>query len=172
LGKILSLLIVSTLGLCACASSLSTSHLPHPEGNFAFTFEFGSCNRDILDTFNGTFTKDMIVDPAVTIPFQLSDSQTTAIYQEMVEIGFFDYPEVFSIPTPDNGIVGMVTPAMRYCMTVRNGDLIKTLSWVDEITEPTTPEAERLRSLFGLIIDMIQESPDYKQLPEPKAGCV
>jgi hypothetical protein len=164
--------LLAILGLCACNPPTSTTHLPYPDQNFAFTFEFGSCNRDTLDTFSGTFTKDMIVDPAVAIPFQLSNSQTTEIYKKMVEIGFFEYPEIFSIPTPPNGIVGIVTPAMRYQITVRNGDLTKKLLWVDEITDPTMPEADNLRSLFLLIISTIQNSEEYKQLPEPRAGCV
>ena len=85
--RFLFLLVV--LCLCACTPSTSAVHLPYPDQNFAFVFEFGSCNRDILDTFNSTFTKDMIIDPAITIPFQLSDSQTTEIYEKMVEIVFF-----------------------------------------------------------------------------------
>lgn len=164
--------LLAVLVLCACTPSTSAAHLPYPDQNFAFSFEYGSCNCDILDTYNGTFTKDMIVDPAVTIPFQLSDSQTTEIYQKMVEIGFFEYPDNFSIPIPKNGIVGIVTPAMRYQITVRNGDLTKTLLWVDEIIDPTMSEAENLRSLFWLIINMIQNSEEYKQLPEPRAACV
>ena len=163
---------LAVLGLCACTPSTSAAHLPYPDQNFAFSFEYGSCNRDILDTYNGTFTKDMIVDPAITIPFRLSDSQTTEIYQKMVEIGFFEYPENFSIPIPKNGTIGMVTPAMRYQMTLQNGDLTKTLLWVDDIIDPTTFEAENLRSLFSLIINMIQNSEEYEQLPEPQAGCV
>lgn len=145
---------------------------PYPEQNFAIKFEFGSCNRDILDTFTGTFTKDMIVDTAITIPFEISDSQKIAIYLKMLEIDFFDYPEVFAIQTSPDDVVGIVTPAMKYRITVHNGDLTKTLYWVDEIVEPTTPEAENLRSLFGLIIKIAQNNPEYQQLPQPKAGCV
>jgi hypothetical protein len=163
---------LAVMGLCACTPSTSAAHLPYPDQNFAFSFEYGSCNRDILDTFNSTFTKDMIVDPAVTIPFKLSDLQTIEIYKKMVEVGFFEYPDNFSIPIPKNGTVGIVTPAMRYQITVRNGDLTKTLLWVDEIIDPTMSEAENLRSLFWLIINMIQNSEEYKQLPEPRAACV
>lgn len=160
------------IGLFACISCEPTSQLSEPEPNFAFTFEYGSCNRDILDTFNGTYTKDMIIDPAVTITYRLTNTQAIEIFQKMVEIDLWDYPDVFSIATPKHGTVGIITPVMSYRITVRNGDITKTLFWLDEITEPTTMEAERLRSLFSMIIEMIQNSPEYKHLPEPKMGCV
>ena len=169
--KILLPIFITLIGLVACASPAPTPNPPRQEQNFAFTFEFGSCNNDILDTFNGTFTKDMIVEPDVTIPFQLSNSQLTIIFQKMSEISFFDYPDVFFIPTREGETVGIVTPAMQYRITVRNGDLTRSLSWLDEIIDPTTPKAENLRALFRLIMDMIQESPEYKNLPVPKAGC-
>jgi len=113
----------------------------------------------------------MLVEPDVTIPLHLSDTQKAAIYQKMVEIEFFDYPDAFSIPTPKNGTVGILTPATLYRITVRNGELTKSLSWLDEIFAPTTPKADHLRELFQLILKMIEEHPDYKKLPERKAGC-
>ncbi len=90
----------------------------------------------------------------------------------MVAIDFFGYPEVFSIPTPKTGPVGRITPSTHYEITVRNGEITKTLTWQDEIIDPTTRKADNLRELFQLIIQMIQEHPAYKKLPERAAGCV
>jgi hypothetical protein len=169
---VIFLFILSLTGLCACHSPDPGTTPLNPAPNFAFTFEYGSCNRDIIDTFKETFTKDMIVEPAVTIPFILTNDQKNEIYREMVEINLWDYPEHFSIPIPGGAIVGIVTPAMEYRITVRNGELTKTIYWLDEITEPTTPQAEQLRSFFMRMIEMIQNSPEYKQLPELTAGCL
>lgn len=170
--KMVFIILCSAYLMAACASPSPNDYGASPEPNFAFTFEYGSCNNDILDTFKGTFTKDMIIDPAVTIPFQLTQNQITEIYQKMVEIDLWDYPDVFAIKTPRRGVVGIVTPAMSYRITVRNGEMTKTIFWFDEITDPTTLEAERLRSLFSMMIDMVQNSPEYKKLPVPDAGCV
>ena len=162
----LGLIIILSSTFFACTPKL-TEHPSLPEQNFAFRFEFGACYTDILDTFNGTFTKDLIFDPAITIPFQLSNEQMISVYQEMIEIDFFDYPDVFSIPNR----TAFQTPAERYHIVVRNGNISKTLDWTDEVIEPVTSEADNLRNLFQIIMEMISASPEYKKLPEPKGGC-
>lgn len=169
--KTLSISIFLLTVLVSCGAPKPTPYPAEQQSNFAVRFEYGSCTTDILDTFNDTYTRDMIVEPDVTIPLSVSDSEMATIYQKMVEIGLFNYPEVFAIPTPKRGIVGIVTPATQYRITVRNGDLTKSLSWLDEIIDPKMPEADKLRELFQLIIKIIEEQPDFKKLPERKAGC-
>lgn len=161
------ILLLSSM-LAACTKPLPDE----PSSNFDFVFGYGACFTDILNTSEGTFTQDMLNEPDAMITLQLSAAQLTTIYQKMVEIGFFRYPEVFSIPTPPNGVVGIITPAMEYDITVRNGEITKSLSWVDEITDPNTLEADQLRDLFQLIMKMIQEHPNFQKLPERKEGCV
>jgi hypothetical protein len=52
-----------------------------------------------------------------------------------------------------------------------DGETITTVSWVDDITQPTAPEADRLRELFEMIVKMIDEHPDFKKLPKLPFGC-
>ena len=54
----------------------------------------------ILDTFKGTYTKDMVMDPSITVPLSLSEEEMDRIYQKMVEIDFFNYPDKFSVSVP------------------------------------------------------------------------
>ena len=166
--KIVLILIPVLLLLIATLYAVNVPDPKYPETNFAFRFEFGSCDNDVLDTFTGTFTKDMIVEPAITIPFELSEEQMTAIYQKMGQIDFFDYPAVFTIPKPE----GMQSPAMQYYIEVRNGNLTKTVRWDGEFFSKSDREANNLENLFYMIMKMIWEHPDYRQLPKPKAGCV
>ena len=170
LVSILAWLMVFPSALLACVPKLAQG-TPMPEQDFGFRFEFGSCFTDVLDTFDGTFTKDLIFDPAVTIPFRLSDEQMMAVYGKMIEIDFFGYPDVFVIPTPRSGPLGIQTPAERYHIVVRNGGMSKALDWIDEIREPWSREAENLSSLFDMIKEMISVSPEYRQLPERNGGC-
>jgi hypothetical protein len=165
-------LILFSWVLAACLPGSSSLDPQVPASNFGFTFEFGSCNVDVLDTFGGTFTRDMMVENDITVPLALTDAQMRTIYRMMVEIGFFDYPAVFAIPTPKNEAIGIATPAMAFKITVINGDITKTLSWKDEIIDPTTPEADKLRTLLWLIIGMIQENPVYQELPDPTVVCM
>ena len=166
--KIALILIPVLLLLIAAFYVLRVPNSKYPETNFAFRFEFGSCDNDVLDTFAGTFTKDMIVEPAITIPLELSEEQMVAIYQKMEQIDFFDYPAVFTIPKPE----GMQSPAMQYYIEVRNGNVTKTVRWDGEYFSKSDRQANNLEDLFYMIMKMIWEHPDYLQLPELKAGCV
>jgi len=158
--------VVPSTALLACDLKL-TEHTSLPEQNFAFKFQFGSCYSDVLDTFNSTFTKDLVSAPAITIPFQLSDKQLVSIYQKMMDIKFFNYPDVFSARDP----IGIHQPAERYQIAVRNGIISKTVDWNDKFMAPEDTELNNLRSLFQIIIEMISANPEYIKLPQRKGGC-
>ena len=153
-------------------SPLATSPLPaQPEANFAFLFAFGTCSTDVLDTFEQTYTRQTNPGDSVTIPITLADAQMATIYQKMVEINFFDYPEVFEIPVKEGETYGMVTPAPSYRFTVRLGEVTKTVTWTDEIVEPTSPEAESLRDLIQLLLQIIEDHPDIQRMPKSNILC-
>ena len=171
---ILLLLIGLVLVGCGAASPAApaTATWPaEPEANFAFRFAYGSCFTDTLDTFEHTYRTVVGNLEPVAIPVTLTDEQMTEIYQKMMAIGFFSYPETFRILFDEDDLVGMVTPASDYRITVRNGEQTHTVFWRDEITDPTTQEAEQLRELFMMIIEMIKSNPDVQNLPPLDVGC-
>lgn len=155
--------------LFACSSSTWPAQ---PEPNFGFVLEFGSCSIDKLDTFKEEFTQDRVVEPPITIPLELSNEQMAMIYGKMVEINLARYPEVFEVSKPLIGEVVMLSSPYNYALTVENGESRTSIRWTDDMVQPTTPKADRLRELFRLIIQMIQEFPGYQGLPEVKFGCI
>lgn len=155
--------------LFACNSA---SWPAEPESNFGFVLEFGSCSVDKLDTFKGEFTQNRVVEPSITIPLRLTDEQMTMIYGKMIEIEVAQYPEVFAIPKPLIGEAVMISSPYNYALMVRNGESIISIRWTDDMVQPTTAKADRLRELFRLIIPMVEEHPDYQQLPEVNFGCI
>ena len=143
-----------------------------PESNFGFVLEFGSCSIDKLDTFKGEFTQDRVVEPDINIPLGLSNDQMTMIYEKMVEIDLAQYPEVFEVLKPLIGEVVMISSPYNYALMVENGKSKTSVRWTDNIVQPTTAKADRLRELFRLIIQMVREDPGYQQLPEVNFGCI
>jgi hypothetical protein len=111
-------------------------------------------------------------DEYVTISINLTDAQKETIFQKMAEIDFFSYPETFAIPVREGETYKQITPAPSYRLTVRNGERTKTVTWEDEIVEPTTPEADRLRELIRIILRIVQTHPDIEKLPESRLMCV
>jgi hypothetical protein len=149
-------------------------YAPEPEANFALYFTYGACLAETLDTFQGTFSRSMCPpDPPVTISFTLSAEEMRTIYLEMAKIGFFGYPDQFSVVVPEGTVYCQVTPSESYHLKVRNGGVEKDLHWTDDIVEPATQQADQLRAFFKMVIGIIHGRPELKLVPEPSGcGCV
>ena len=145
---------------------------PQPESNFGFVFEFGPCNIDKLDTYAGEFTQDRVVEPPITIPLDLTDGQMTIIYEKMVEIKIDTYPEEFTISKPLFGEYILLSTSFFYSIQIENGDRKISTRWVDNVVQPASEKADRLRDFFHMIVEMIKSAPSYMQLPETEFGCI
>ncbi|HZD60944.1 MAG TPA: hypothetical protein VE439_10905, partial [Anaerolineae bacterium] len=93
-----ALILICILAAILIATSCNTLPEETPQ-DFAFTFSYWVGARNVLDTFNGTYTKDMMMDKPVTIEFKLSKKQLEVVYKKMLEIDFFSYPEEFNPTT-------------------------------------------------------------------------
>jgi hypothetical protein len=142
-----------------------------PAANFGFTFEYGICYQEILDTFEQTFRRDVGSDPSITVPVTLSDDQKRAAYGKLVEINFLSYPPQFNVPTPASGLISQVMPEYRYYLTVRNADITHRVAWENNTGDTTYPKARRLGELFALIIGIVKAQPAVQNLPAPQIGC-
>ena len=94
------------------------------------------------------------------------------IYEKMAEINIAGYPEVFEVPKPLMEKVVMLSSPYNYDLMVENGESKTSIRWTDDMVQPTTRNADRLRELFRLIIQMVQEHPGYQGLPDVRFGCI
>ena len=129
--------------------------------NLLFKYGYGTVNKNELNTFNGTYTK------AITVEFRLTDEDMERIYQKMVEIEFFCYPDEFVIPVPDGEIVSGVSNHLQYYFRVECDNKVKIVQWKDNILNKYE-DADKLRWLAGLIIDLIESKDEYWDLPSRK----
>jgi hypothetical protein len=97
----LSLLLVITGCAGIVTGQEATGETPQKSG-FNFIFKYGVTGRNTLDTFQGTFTKDMIMDAAITIDLTLTAEEMDSVYQKMLGIDLFSYPDKFSVHVADN----------------------------------------------------------------------
>ena len=93
------LMLVFVLTVSGSVFIVSYNHYTAPSihNNFNFVFRWGIEDVMIdvgkyneLNTFNNTFTKDMVLDPMITINFSLTRTEMDNIYLKLVEISFFD----------------------------------------------------------------------------------
>jgi len=165
---------VLLLTVCLISSSLflylTGCDNPAPKKpGFNLIFKYGVTAKNELDTFKGKFTKDMVSDPSITIELSLSEEEKESIYQKMVEIDLFNYPDRFKVNVPTGELTGMVTPYSTYYFKVDYDSQVKELWWGDEITNPDQ-KADKLRELIKLIRNIVESKKEYKKLPEPKSG--
>lgn len=158
--------ILLLTGLCACSpGSPAPGEMPE---DFNFIFKYGVGARNELNTFDGTFTKDLIAIAPVTTALAFSEEEMERVYRKMRESGFFEYPDEFAISV-ESGVTMMVTPYYSYYFRVFHGGVEKELRWEDRIKNENA-DADRLRDLIDLIIDIIESKKEYKELPPPTGG--
>ena len=160
--------VISSPGVSDLGKEEAIDNTPG-ESDFNLIFRYGIMAKNILDTFQGTYSKDMVRDPNIMIHLLLSDEEMDRIYQKMVEIDFFNYPDQFSISAPPGVPVGISTPYSSYYFKVEHDAGTKELWWHDEIVykDYADEKADRLRELIGLIRDIVESKEEYEELPPP-----
>ena len=84
-------LIIASLALVMALLETVGCVAPTPSpSSFNLIFKYGVRARNELNTFNGTYTKDMVMDPSITVNLSLSKEELDRIYQKMIKIDFFD----------------------------------------------------------------------------------
>jgi hypothetical protein len=167
-------LILSLILLCVLAAlavvfaflrfpSLGNLVFPYDSSNnpVNIVFKFGTGARNELNTFNGTFTKDLVRDGTITTRLILSQEELSQIQKRLSDIGFFNYPETF----PSQGAV---TPQLDYYIKVQNGSTVKEVTWYGDSLSDT--RTEDLQQLSSFLTDMIMEKIEYKLLPTANGG--
>lgn len=125
--------------------------------NFIFKYGVGAINE--LNTFNQTYTKDMAMDPPITIQFKLTESERMGIYEKINSLHLFD---------EDGGRIGegtVMVPCSSYYLKVNINSVQKELSWGCD--RKTT---DKLQQFTDYVISVIQAREEYKKLPAPKGG--
>lgn len=163
-------IIALVLALLATLSTFpGCADLKAGDSGFNFIFRYGVGARNELNTYKGTYTKDMINAAPITVVFPLTAEEMAQIRQKMEEIDFFSYPDEFTVSVPPEGTVTRVTPNDSYSFKVAYGAQVKELKW-DAAILNRDERADKLKELIKLITGIIESKPAYRGLPPPKGG--
>lgn len=150
---------------------LIPSSTPNEIVNFNFTFKYGVRNdpvglRNILNTSEQTYTKDMVSGQDVTTKLSLTNDDRKQILQKVLSINLFDLPNDFSDTQPS-----CKTPYSSYDLTIVYGNTVKHLSWIDHTgCNDKNPTTQKLNELSQVIIHIIEQKQEYKNLPTARGG--
>lgn len=142
-------------------SNTQPQNLPTGEtSNFNFIFRYGIGAKNELNTFSKTYTKDMVVDPSVTIKFELTNNELAGIYKKISDLKLLERNEE---PTEGNMLV---TPCSSYYLKVQIDSTQKELSW----NNCRGKISDKFQQFTNYIISIIESREEYKKLPIPKGG--
>lgn len=167
------LIFVCLLTILGCSNISQQVSTDNKKNEFNFILQYGILARNKIDTFNGTYTKDLISAGTKTIKLRLNDTELSEIEEQMKQIGILDYPEKF---VPENSRI--VTPNVTYHLKINIDGRTKEIHWedyncfdIDGIAKPVEPvEATKLRNVMKNIITIIEQKEEYKKLPQPVGG--
>ena len=132
--------------------------------DFIVRFGYGDVNKNEINTYQDTATKDLIAKGTATANITLTMEEMRSIYEKMREINIMGTKEL--------------VPAKMRCSQVPysedswkiniNGET-KTFTWSDENCE-ITDDAAQLLELRNFIQHIVAGKEAYKVLPESEGG--
>ena len=134
---------------------------------FNMDVQYGIRARNELNTFDDTFTKDLIVDGTATTSLRLSRADFDTIESSLQSVDIFSYPDTFIVQHSDT--VSYITPFATYVLRVKLDSREKNLVWRDSIIISDI-RASRLREVFDLIRKIVEATPEFRALPPPRGG--
>jgi hypothetical protein len=166
----LAVLLV-TYSEAASAQRGHTRLQPARPPDFAFKYVFGVLagddTKNVLNTFDSSFTKDMVVGPPASCRLSFTPAELDTLYWKMRETRFFKYPLQF-IPHARPGSEHEIeSPRESFRLIVRGGHSTHEVHWSDDLRSDD-PAAKRLQSLFGMIERMLERKPEFKALPRAR----
>jgi len=136
--------------------------------DFNFQLNFNTLGRYQIDTYKGTFTKDLVMDGTKTIEFKIPDNVKKDIYNHMIDIDIMSFPDTLKIE-------GMGSkPSCDYKLTVTIKGKTKTIVWNEGLyTDMTTNLPNNnvdFLKLVKYISDYIYSTDEYKNMPKANGG--
>lgn len=150
---------LATLLLCCAADH---SEIPDPQF-IRVDFRYGF--RNIVNTFDGLLTKDLVLDGTITVPFWLRTEEQQAILDEL------DREDFFALPDTIASVAGTVSDPNPGLQTLRIGarGMTKTVVWQLPV-DTGSVSAHHILRIAARIQSVVESSARYPQLPAPRGG--
>lgn len=157
------ILLILVLGMNGCEKSLNEPATQTALQFLKIHLYYGFGNE--LNTFEQTYTKDLVMDGYITVSFWLNEEEQQSILNKLRAVDFFHFPDTIMYRT-DSGMYP--DPGWQFLrVSYENKD--KTVYWRYPLPEGNE-FVPLLLDLINLIIDIIKSKPEYKALPPARGG--
>lgn len=133
-------------------------------------FYYGFGNQ--LNTFEQTYTKDLVLDGYITVDFWLTKAEQERISNKLEAVDFFSFPDTLIYQMGPDSILVRIEPDPGWqFLRVADEDRDKIVYWRYPLPEGNE-FVPRLLDLKNLIIDLIESKPEYTALPAANGGRI
>ncbi len=126
-------------------------------------FKYGF--RDQVDTFNGTLTKDLVMNGTTTVAFSFTSAQQDSVRRALEQSDFFHLPDTL-YPVPSVAI--SPNPGMQM-LRVQCEGRTKTLVW-NYVLDASDPRTEKVLDLWRALEGIVRSTKTYGSLPPAVGG--
>jgi hypothetical protein len=157
------LLLLVCVSIVSCSTGVSPDRNDHDDQFMQIYFHYNF--QEELDTFKGTYQKDLVIDGTVKTTMWLTTREQEIILTKLENIRYFSFPDtLYRQPgvwqSPDGG---------PQVLRIKYGSLDKKIVWYDT-SDPRDMERYSIESIKNLIYDIIVSKPEYKALPPTRGG--
>lgn len=132
--------------------------------DFMVRFGYGTVNKNEINTFQDTVTKDLIMNGTASAQITLTKEEMRSIYNQMREINIMGE----KVLAAANQTCERVPYSEDIWEININGET-KTLTWTDRFCTQTS-DMEQLLELRNFVDQIVKTKEEYKKLPESEGG--
>lgn len=159
---ILCCTLLFSLSACGLESNTMPETMPD---DFDFFIRYGFQAKNEINTYDGTFTKDLIKDGTMTVDMILTDEELQWIYSKMRSINIAATKNLEPKSTDC-----YLEPASSYILDITmNGENV-SLIFNTRHCDLTRDMKQLITLVNDIHSQIIAEKDEYKQLPEPRGG--
>lgn len=155
--------------LLPCLIFLTCNNIPtEPEEQFVqIYFKYGY--KNILNTFENVYQKDLVLDGIIQVPFWLTEEEQNNILDKANDLYFFSMPDTFDYSSSNDTLVYISPNPGQQILRIKFEGKDKSTLW----KYPVVQNDLQLNNLFKLrkfIINIIESKPEYRKLPPSRGG--
>lgn len=133
-------------------------------------YSFGVGEKNILETKNNLYVKDMVCEPAKEYTWQLSDAEETIIYNSIKENDLFQIKDELTKNCDAENKCFNVEPFSTATLKIALDGATKTIKWSANYIETDDPDLKKFMNVVKIIQDIISQKEKESQIEQPKCG--